>query len=142
MNKGFTLLEILLVVALLGILAAIVIVAINPGRQVAQTNNAQRQADVNTILNGVYQYTVDNDGELPSSITESQTEICATDGSCSGLVDLSVLTNNETYLVSIPTDPTGASGDGAGYEIVKTTNGRVTVAAPDAELSQTISVTR
>lgn len=142
-TKGFTLLEILLVVAAIAILAGIVILAINPGKQLADTRNAQRRQDVNTILNAVYQYSLDNNGEIPSTITTTQTEVCVTGAAaCTGLVDLSVLTNNGTYLVAIPTDPTGASTSGAGYEILQDANGRVTVAAPDAEQGETISVTR
>ena len=142
LQSGFTLLEILLVVAAIGILAGIVIVALNPNKQLGDTRNAQRRADVNAILNGVYQYTIDSGGTLPASITITQTEICKTGGSCAGLIDLSVLTTNEKYLFSIPTDPIGASTNGAGYEILKTANGRITVVAPDAEQGATISVTR
>ncbi len=141
-NKGFTLLEILLVVALLGILAGIVIIAINPSRQISATNDAQRKADVNTILNAVYQYALDNQGSLPASITTTQTEICKTGGTCTGLIDLGVLTASETYLTAIPSDPTGSSTNGAGYEIKKTDNNRVTVEAPYAEIAATIIVTR
>lgn len=141
-KKGFTLLEILLVVAAIAILAGIVIIAINPGKQLADTRNAQRRVNVNTILNAVYQYSIDNKGTLPSGITQTATEICKTGGSCSGLVDLSVLTTNETYLTSIPTDPTAATTNGTGYRVFQTSNGRITVSAPAAENGVSVSVTR
>lgn len=140
--RGFTLLEILLVVAAIGILAGIVILAINPNKQLGDTRNAQRKADVNTILNAVYQYTVDNTGNLPSSITTSATEICKTGGTCTGLIDLSVLTASEKYLTTLPVDPSSTSVNGTGYTIVKSANGRITVAAPSAEQSAVITVTR
>lgn len=143
-KRGFTLIEILLVVATIAILAGIVILAINPTKQLGDTRNAQRRADVNTILNAVYQYAIDNNGSLPSTITTSATAICQTGTSdCTGLIALTVLTTNEKYLVSIPKDPliTATTGT-AGYTIMKSSNGRVTVAAPDAEQSAIISVTR
>lgn len=144
-RSGFTLIEILIVIGLIAILASIVIVAVNPLRQFAQGRNAQRHADVNATLNAVYQYAVDNGGNLPATITTIATEICKTGStSCTDLVDLSVLTAGEKYLVSIPVDPQGGIllTNGAGYTVVKTAGGRVTVAAPKAELQVTISVTR
>jgi prepilin-type N-terminal cleavage/methylation domain-containing protein len=145
-QHGFTLLEVLLVVAILAILAGIVIIAINPGKNLGDTRNSQRQTDVTTILNGVYQYSLDNNGTLPSSITTTATEICATGAaSCTGLVDLSSITASEKYLVSVPKDPqctTTCATNGTGYKINKTANGRLVVTAPAAEQSKTISVTR
>ncbi len=153
-SAGFTLLEILLVIALIAILAAIVIIAINPARQVSQANNAQRRADVNTILNAVHQYGIDNDGvltalSLPDDVatdcpSDTDHEVCKSGGTCTGLVDLET-TLVSTYLAGIPTDPIGETANGAGYHVVVDTTGgtnRVTVCAPDAELTQTISVTR
>lgn len=144
MQKGFTLLEILLVVAAIAILAGIVIIAINPTKQLGDTRNAQRSADVNTILNAVYQYALDNNGTLPASITVSSAEICATTGgACTGgTIDLGVLTLNEKYLVTIPRDPQKPTGVGVGYNIVKTANGRITITAPLAEQGKVITVSR
>lgn len=141
-KRGFTLLEVLLVVAMISILAGIVILALNPTKQLADTRNGQRKVDVNTILNAVYQYSIDNSGVLPSGIALSTTEICKTGATCTGLLDLSVLTTNQKYMVSMPFDPTGASTNGTGYFASKSANGRVTVSASSAENSITVSVTR
>lgn len=144
-QKGFTLLEILLVVAAIGILAGIVILAINPAKQLGDTRNTQRRADVNTILNAVYQYTIDNNGTLPVSITVTPTEVCRTGGSCGGppvLIDLTVLTTLEKYVTSIPLEPQKTNANGAGYMINRTANGRITVTAQFPEQGATITVTR
>ncbi len=140
-KKGFTLLEILLVVAAITILAGIVILAINPNKQLADTRNSQRWMDVNAILSAVYQYSIDNNGNLPSTITTTATAICKT-GQTGACVSLADLTTNEKYLVSIPVDPSGPSGINSGYTIVKTANNRITISAPLAEQSATINVTR
>lgn len=147
-SSGFTLVEILLVVAIIAILAAIVVIAVNPARQLAQTRNAQRRVDVNTILNAVYQHLIDNSGNLIGEITTSPKEICLTgtgvaSATCGALADLEALTNSERYVVRIPVDPSGATTtSGTGYQIYKSSNGRVTVRAVGAEVSETITVTR
>lgn len=151
-QAGFTLLEVLLVVAIIAILAGIVIIAINPGKNLGDTRNSQRSADVNTIINGVYQYSLDNSGALPPNgtgvaISTTATEICATGTTtCGTLIDLSSLTTGGKYLVSIPKDPQCGTGtvcaaNGTGYKIAKDANGRLIVNAPAAE-NKTISVTK
>jgi prepilin-type N-terminal cleavage/methylation domain-containing protein len=142
-QKGFTLIEILLVVAAIAILAGIVIVAINPAKQLGDTRNADRRAATNTILNAVSQYSIDNNGVLPSGISTTATEICATGAvSCTGLVDLTVLTTNSRYVGSIPNEPQKTNTNGAGYQISRDTNGRITVSAQFPEQGATITVTR
>jgi len=161
-RKGFTLLEILLVIAAIGILAAIVLVAINPNRQLAQARNAQRRSDVNTILNAVYQKIIDEANAGTSNtltaITTTVAEIYksgTTTGTtgCTGTpIDLAAVASDAgadivpLYLAQVPQDPSEAglvSGSVcSGYTIVKDANNRITVAAPNADLSATISVTR
>jgi prepilin-type N-terminal cleavage/methylation domain-containing protein len=141
-RKGFTLIELLLVIGIIAILAAIVIVAINPTKQLGNARDAQRRSDVNTILNAVYQYAIDNNGTMPTGIpTGTATEICATGTvTCGSFVDLDVLTGS--YLVRVPADPQ-ATGSGTDYFIIRdATTNRITVSAPEAEQTTTISVTR
>jgi len=144
LKKGFTLLEILLVVGIIAILAGIVILAINPSKQLGDTRNAQRRSDVLSIINAVYQYEIDHNGTAPATIQEGTLDGCdlaanliATSSDTSiGSIDLysTLVTASATYLNAIPRDPLWASGaSSTGYGVVKassSTGGRITVCAP------------
>lgn len=149
---GFTLIEILIVVAIIAILAGTVIIAINPARQFAQTRNTQRWVAVNAILNAVHQRAIDNQGVFAEGTTcdalpSTAKYITSTDGT--DKVDLCACLVS-TYISAMPYDPSasGASYTSCtdyttGYTILKdATTGRITVAAPSAEPSATIFVTR
>ena len=149
LRRGFTLIELLLVIGIIAILASIVIVAINPTTQLGDARNVQRQSDVSKILNAVYQYAIDNNGNLPAGIGIGTAKpICqatlapATCIAAGHLgVNLRMLTG--AYLPIIPHDPqVTATGTGTRYNIVQDANGRITVSAPGAEHDATISVTR
>lgn len=140
-KRGFTLIELLLVIGIIAVLASIVIVAVNPTKQLGEARNAQRHSDVNAILNAVYQYSIDHNGNLPTGITMIDTAICKSGPGvdCTGLVDLDVLTGS--YLPALPTDPRSATENSTNYWIFALGD-RVTVSAPNAEQGDFISVTR
>lgn len=139
-KKGFTLIEVLLVIGIIAVLASIVIIAINPLRQLSATRNAQRAMNINAIHKALLQYTVAH-GSLPTTmIGTSSMEICRSDATdCTGLLDLSVLSNNAEYMTAIPIDPSVSSLNGTGYMVYKTEAGRPVVYAPLAELGEVLN---
>ena len=152
-TAGFTLIEILLVVAILAVLAGIVIIAVNPARQLGQANNAQRRADVTTIINAVYQYALDNGGNLPaidSVVGSSQvlgTAALGCDTTCGAFTTLAACldlsgTLTPTYIFGIPLDPQSGTAANTDYYINRDANNRVTVGSCNPQLSAVISVSR
>ena len=152
-KKGFTLIEILIVIGLIAILATVVLVALNPARQFAQARNSQRISNVNTILNAIGQNIADNKGVFscsgsPYTIAPSPTDM----KSGAANADLAPCLV-PIYISSIPIEPIASTSpvctpsSVAPYETCysvsrDTITGRVTVSAPNAELGQSIFVTR
>jgi prepilin-type N-terminal cleavage/methylation domain-containing protein len=151
--QGFTLIELLVVIGILGILLAIVLIAINPAAQFAQANNTARTNDINTILNAVHQYAADHRGLLPpdmpaAGVVEEISSATATAANvCADLVP--------DYVSLFPVDPDTNNGVAVAdcaaayntnYNITRDASGRVTVSAPGAEsvrgVVPVISVTR
>ncbi len=113
-NKGFTLLEILLVIAAIGILAAIVLVAINPTRQINQARQAAINSDKNTIEKALQQRLIDT-GQYPVGLDGVQRRICS-NTITTDCVNLSGLIPD--YVAEIPSSTTytvNTSNDGRVY---------------------------
>ena len=116
-NKGFTLLEILLVIAAIGILAAIVLIAINPNKQIEAAREAKRKSDQNAIAKAIQQYIIEK-GVYPPKLQEvgvgGTVGLCVVAG-CSNGIDLSSALSD--YISSIPIPDRGQ------YLVTKTANG-------------------
>jgi prepilin-type N-terminal cleavage/methylation domain-containing protein len=148
--RGFTLIEILVVIGMLAILSTVVLVAINPLRQFAQARNSQRQSNVAAILNAISERIADNGGsfvapggndlacgtDLPDTATD------LSDTASSALDIRSCIA--PTYLTELPFDPSSGSNTctdstctsghyDLGYTIQKdSATSRITVCAPGA----------
>ena len=145
-NKlGFTLIEILVVIGMIAILATIVIIAINPGRQFASGRNTQRTSNVNAILNAIGQNIADNHGNFNCpAVTVTPIPTNITSSSTVNIMPCLV----PTYMPSILVDPENGSVNSTTsydtmYYVSKDSNNRYTIAATSTELGvPLISVTR
>lgn len=159
-RKGFTLIELIIVIAIIAILAAAIFVAIDPARRLHESRNARRWSDVTNVLDAVVKYQVDNEGTHYSTVaaltggTYYVIGTCATGATCTAqtnddaCVDISAIGSN--YLAAVPTDPKSGTGGDTDYYLMKDSNGAIEVGAcePEGEgaggagSAPTISLTR
>ncbi len=145
MRKGFTLVELIVVIAIITVIAATVFVAVDPAKQLHKARNSSRWSDVTTILEGVKKYQFENDGVLPPIDTDPNTvqvigaNVARCTGTCAGLslptsdcgIDLSAPLR--PYMKEIPMDPTTGTENSTRYYIDQDQYGLITVGACDPE---------
>lgn len=145
-KKGFTLIEILVVIGIIAVLAGVVLIAINPARQFKLARDSQRTSNVAAILNAVGQNIAENKGvfkcgdkvvEIPTTST-----VIKTDG-----LDIAPCLIPQ-YMSSLPFDPSlenahyiDVSDYDTGYVLYEDEHGRIT-ASSTGEITSSISVTR
>lgn len=134
---AFTLVELVVVIAIISLLAAIVVVAVNPGGLFLNARNAQRSSDINTLSQGLARYIAESPisgtqrsladfAGLSNLYADAQGGLGSCPGGANGVVsnivgsytldtsagismiDISALVNSG-YLPKVPKDPQGSS---------------------------------
>ncbi|MCL5433259.1 MAG: prepilin-type N-terminal cleavage/methylation domain-containing protein [Patescibacteria group bacterium] len=100
-RKGFTMIELITVIAVIAILSAMVMRIIDPFEQFKKANDGRRKSDLSQIQRALEQYYQDN-GRYPSSTTDpgSEYKIMGVDGST---INWGTLWS--PYMNMLPSDP-------------------------------------
>jgi prepilin-type N-terminal cleavage/methylation domain-containing protein len=161
-TRGFTLIELIIVIAIIAIIVAAVFVAIDPVRRLNAGRNARRNEDVTSIAQGIQLFKADvvTDGGTVSSTTftdnnastweqigngtnctiaaNSTCGAITTGTTCRNLGTVSITAGSNTYKLvpnyvkAIPKDPSGGT-DAATKYVINEVAGTVIVHACGAE---------
>lgn len=151
-KKGFTLIEVLLVIGIIAVLAAVVVVSLDPVQRFKDAQDSRRLSDIQSILTAVSQYIVDNRGALPSGLDTNEKQLGTADSSCgittgecnvTGATDCIDLAGPlASYLKSLPYDPENGSDATTHYSITVDASNIITVTACDSNDASISQVSR
>ena len=163
-NYGFTLVELLIVIAIIAIIAAVVFVALDPLTRFKDSRDSARWQEVAELMNAIKIDQVDNGGYYISAVsnTTAGEVYMVSDGSVSSncddnnaycdtnvtdddnCVDLSGLVS-EGYIGAVPISPDGLgswTSSTTGYTLQRDSTGILTVRSCESENSNEIWVAR
>ena len=165
--KGFTLVELLIVIAIIALISTFVFVALDPLKRFQDSRDTKRWSDISELMHAIKVSQVDNggkyidaltsprlnygdvymitDGDITSGCDSGNTHCNATVTSSNSCVNLGSLISRG-YLGKIPVSP---NGDGSwsssltGYTLTASSSGAIMITACEAEGTPAgISVTR
>jgi prepilin-type N-terminal cleavage/methylation domain-containing protein len=103
-GRGFTLLELLIVIAIIGLLAGVVFASLDIARESAR--DSKRAQDVRNIQRALAFYATDHFGQFPTNPVSTQ------------VANMNTGTSDITpYINPIPTDPTNTGSNGYRYAV-------------------------
>ncbi|MBP9758804.1 type II secretion system protein [Candidatus Dojkabacteria bacterium] len=144
-SRAFTLLELLLVIAIISVLAALVIFNLRPADVLQDANNVKNEVNSKDIKKAIEAYVLDHDGNLPTSLqgqTSGEYTICKqSEVSCPvGSISLDELIT-AGYLSTIPVNENLAGEKTTGYAIeYDATKGTVEIIAGELIATPTVVI--
>lgn len=148
-HRGFTLVELMVTMALIAVLVGAYLMMANPAGQLASSRNTRRKTDLQNImlaikenvLEGGTEQFICSSGAIPTSTK--------TMGSASGSYNIAPCLIPADGIAAMPFDPlassayyTSPSNYNTGYTIIVNGSGTITLGAPSAELGKTITYTQ
>lgn len=127
-EKGFTLVELLVVIVIVGILATTLLLVINPGALTAKSRDTRRLADIDTLHKSLGLALAEQEIQLTTVASATSAAGASTQGvDGSGWVQYTPVTGKtglSKYVSTLPLDPTNSGGniytfasDGTNYEL-------------------------
>jgi prepilin-type N-terminal cleavage/methylation domain-containing protein len=147
-KRGYSLIELIVVIGILAITGAGLVVLVNPFGQLANSRNDERRAHIELVLDAIGRNMLDNNGvfvcqtgDIPTSSTKMATDEESFDIAPCVYPD---------YTSRVPYDSMASGAHyttiadyDTGYFVVRhATSGRITISAPSSELGEIIFVTR
>lgn len=147
-KKGFTLVELLVVVSIIAILVVVVFESLDPLKQFANARNARRWSQVNTLSTAIYRYIIEK-GSYPPGIDDHKRQLGTAKTGCeencnnaqSACLDIQAAVID--YLPIMPIELNGGTAEKTGFTISKNVkNNVITISACGAENGAEIFVMR
>ncbi|MEI7619949.1 MAG: type II secretion system protein [Candidatus Falkowbacteria bacterium] len=153
-KRAFTALETITAFFVIGLLIAIIVLVINPQRQISETRNSRRISDTGSILEAISSYVIDN-SEFPPGI-DGQLRVLGTaksgcDVRCWSSLPVEIGTTDcldlklsliPKYLNNIPTDPLLGTVEKTYYAVKKNNNNRIVVYSCGSELDKDLTISQ
>ncbi|OGL67220.1 hypothetical protein A2856_04150 [Candidatus Uhrbacteria bacterium RIFCSPHIGHO2_01_FULL_63_20] len=147
--RGFTNVEILVIVGCVTVLFIGMVLAIDPSRRLSQARDAARRRDAREILAAITAYSMNRDGAYPSGIDADPetfqvlgTDASGCDAACPNLHAVPACLDLSGDIGRIPFDTLVGTGGMTGYAVNVNSQDAVEVAACAPELAASISVRR
>lgn len=150
-TTGFTLIELVMTIAIVAIIAIGIFVAVDPARRIGESRDAQRWSDIVAIAKAVELYTADN-GQLPADFNVSSIDVgekvvlCSSSAtlSCDGQSESCLVVNDADflgpYLGSLPIDPSKSAATDTGYYVTRGSSGSLSFGVCSAYASTGIAM--